>query len=91
MLLINSILKDRPRSNPVKAGIVRGANSPNATLIHYLVFISLTLVIEVILLIYNLYTTGLTHQLQVTGEPKLDSKEHGLGWFLDCDHLSENV
>ena len=74
----------------MQAGIVRGV-TPSATLIYYLVFISLTLVIEVILLIYYLYTIGLTHQLQATGEPKLDSKEHGLGWFLDCDHLGEHV
>lgn len=42
MLLINSILKDRPRSNPVKAGIVRGV-TPSATLIYYSVFIPLTI------------------------------------------------
>ena len=71
----------------MQAGIVRGV-TPNATLIYYLVFISLTLVIEVILLLAT-NTNGLTHQLQATGEPKLDSKEHGLGWFLDCDHLGE--
>ena len=77
MLLINSILKDRPRSNPVKAGIVRGANSPNATLIHYLVFTSLTLIYRSNTIIYT--TNGLTHQLRATGEPKLDSQEHSLG------------
>ena len=71
----------------MQAGIARGV-TPSATLIQYLVFISLTLVIEVILLLAT-NTNGLTHQLQATGEPKLDSKEHGLGWFLDCDHLGE--
>ena len=71
MLLINSILKDRPRSNPVKAGIVRGV-TPSATLLHYLVFISLTLGYRSNTIIY-ITINGLTHQLRVTGEPKLDS------------------
>ena len=73
----------------MQAGIVRGV-TPSATLIYYLVFISLTLVIEVILLEASIIN-GLTHQLQATGEPKLDSKEHGLGWFLDCNHLGEKT
>ena len=78
MLLINSILKDRPRSNPVKAGIVRGVSSPNATLIYYLVFTSLSLIYRSNTII-NATTNGLTHQLRATGEPKLDSQEHSLG------------
>lgn len=74
----------------MQAGIARG-NTPSATLIYYLVFVPLTLGYRGNTINLQLNTIGLTHQLQATGEPKLDSKEHGLGWFLDCDHLSEHV